>query len=279
MNMRVAVLIATSNGRTQWLADRCLRSVYLQGGVDPSDVLVVVVDDNAEPSEYARVLAAMSRLRHELGLIPEEFQTRVLRNARTQGNSGTGAWNTGIALVAGLPRPRPDFVAVLDDDDEYLPTHLANCLAAAEPDVLGVFERLEWLRDGAGKEHELEAADLTPDAFFVGNPGIQGSNLFLRLDAIAAIGGFDEALPNTTDRDLMIRVLRHAAPSGGRFVVLPSVGVRYFDHDGYRVNTDVVRKHRGLDLFYLKHSADFSPEQRHASLDRAQRLFGYRGAA
>ncbi len=274
---KVAVLVATSNQRTHWLESRCLRSVYSQHGVDPGAVSVVVVDDNSEPAEYANVETAVSRLRLTLKLPDTALRTHVMRNARTRGHSGTGAWNTGLEFLSDHSGVRADYVAILDDDDEYEPTHLANCLAAARPDVIGVFERLAWVRAGVAQVHELTAADLKREAFFVGNPGIQGSNLFVRADALAAIGGFDEALPNTTDRDLMIRLLGHAALSGGRFAVLPSVGVRYFDHDSYRVNTDIARKHRGLDLFYAKHRVDFSDEHLRASLERAYRLFGYRG--
>ena len=48
----------------------------------------------------------------------------LLRNARTRGHSGTGAWNTGLEALRAVSPP-PEWVAVLDDDDEFLPGHLA----------------------------------------------------------------------------------------------------------------------------------------------------------
>jgi glycosyltransferase involved in cell wall biosynthesis len=274
--MRIAVLIATSHRRTTWLAERCLPSVYGQLAVSPADVEVVVIDDNADDREYDAVREAVAAVRMGLGLPDHPFATRVLRNARTRGHSGTGAWNTGLDFLTRSASGPPRFVSLLDDDDEYMPRHLSNCAAAAESGpVAGVFECLEWVHDDRTELRPLLVTDLTPEAFFVGNPGVQGSNMFLRVDCVAAIGGFDEALPNTTDRDLMIRLLRHAAQAGLQVRALATVGARYFNHSGYRVNTDLDRKHQGLDLFYAKHRSAFTSEQFDASLDRARRLFGY----
>lgn len=47
---------------------------------------------------------------------------------------------------------------------------------------------------------------LQPGPFTAGNPHVQGSNLFCRLDKLLAAGGFNEHLPSTTDRDLCIRL-------------------------------------------------------------------------
>lgn len=274
---RVVVIIATSCCRTQMLLDRALTSVYRQQGVAAEDIEVVIVDDNTDSTEFERIGPAIVEIRNTRGLAPGAFATRCMRNMRTPGHSGTGAWNTALDLLAARAES-PPWVAFLDDDDEYLPEHLARCLAATDDRSVAVLERLEWVRSGSVEHRPFTVDDLTPEAFFVGNPGVQGSNLFVRLNALVAIGGFDETLPSATDRDLMIRLLRHASTSGQTVKALPSVGVRYFDHDGPRVNTDVASKHLGLRRLYAKHAADFSAEQLAASLERAHRLFGYESA-
>jgi glycosyltransferase involved in cell wall biosynthesis len=258
------------------LAERCLPSVYAQEGVDPTQIQVLVVDDNADGTEYARIATAIDELRRGLGLPASAFPTALIRNARTRGRSGTGAWNTGLDCLQNAGQP-PTWLAVLDDDDAFLPHHLVACLCAADDGVAGVFERLEWVRSHGIEDRPFGVEDLIPESFFVGNPGVQASNLFVRLDAILAIGGFDEALPNTTDRDLMIRLLRHVEATGQIVRALPSVGVRYYDDGIPRVNTDLQRKAQGLDVFYAKYAAEFSAEQLHASQERARALFGYAG--
>jgi hypothetical protein len=271
---RVAVVIASSGGRTAMFIERAMPSVYRQVGIDPAVVSVVVVDDNADVTELDRIDKGVLAVRAAFRLEPEAFATTVCRNERTRGNSGTGAWNTGLALLAGCA-VRPEWVAILDDDDEFLSHHLARCVGAARDGDVAVFERLEWVRAHGIEPRPFTIGDLSPEAFFVGNPGVQGSNLFVRLDAMLAIDGFDEVLPNTTDRDLMIRLLRYARATGRTVAALPSVGARYFDHDGPRVNTDLLRKRVGLDLFYAKHAGDFSPALLALSLERARRLFDY----
>lgn len=268
------MLLATSHARTDLLRERSLASVYQQRGVAPSRVLVAIVDDNADPSEFGRVQHAVSRLRADLRLPDEHFPTACWRNHRTRGHSGTGAWNTGLDRLAD-EAPVVRWVAFLDDDDEFLPEHLAACLCACGDDVVGVFERLEWVRPDGVEPRPFVLDDLTPEAFFVGNPGVQGSNMFVSLEALRAAGGFDESLPNTTDRDLMIRLLRHARERGLAVRALATVGARYHDHGGPRVNTDLARKRLGLDRFYERHARDFGAVHLRASLDRARRLFGY----
>jgi hypothetical protein len=46
------------------------------------------------------------------------------------------------------------------------------------------------------------AGRLHPSWFFTANPGIQGSNLFVRLGELLRAGLFDEWLPSTTDRSV-----------------------------------------------------------------------------
>lgn len=272
----IAVVVAASGKRTAMLVERALPSIYRQQGIACEDVSVIVVDDNVDATELRRLEEGVAAVRAASRLGPGAFATAVGRNQRTRGHSGTGAWNTGIQLAAARAA-RPRWIAILDDDDEFLPHHLARCVAAARDGDVAVFERLEWVRAHGLEPRPFAIEDLTPEAFFVGNPGIQGSNLFVRLDALVAIGGFDEALPNTTDRDLMIRLLRHARAAGGTVSALSSVGARYFDHDGPRVNTDLARKRIGLDVFYAKHAGDFSAALLASSLERARRLFGYEG--
>lgn len=55
------------------------------------------------------------------------------------------------------------------------------------------------------KQKPFKGGLLDMHDFLVGNPRIQGSNLFVRLDQLCAAGCFDEALSSCTDRDLCLR--------------------------------------------------------------------------
>lgn len=281
------VMIATSMQRTPWLLDRSLKSVYTQQNVMPENIAVIIVDDNQPgPSnfsdELAKIKTGVELLRSDFGLLPNQFTTFILSNTKTKGNSGTGAWNTGIDFA--FQNSSDGFLAILDDDDKYLPNHLSDCLAKVEqnPNLKAVFQRLVWQNDdGSLLQQPLNDDQLTPQCFFIGNPGVQCSNMFIKTKLLVEIGGFDERLPNTTDRDLMIRLLWHLEKcEGGVFFrdsmkVIETVGVVHYNHKRGKVNEDIERKQVGLEIFYRKYKEHFSDEDFQKSLDRSRRFFKF----
>ena len=270
--MKFFVIIATSQNRTDWLINRSLTSVYKQLGIDKSEWCVFVIDDNENKSEFSEIKKRIELLRKELRLDETDFPTTILKNTRTRFMSGTGAWNTGI-FEAYRQFPH-GFISILDDDDEYLPYHLADCVNVISQNTVAVFQRLIWKNeDNSIMNVDLTKDQLTPENFFIGNPGVQGSNMFFRTQSLIDIGGFDETLPNTTDRDLMIRFLWNNDLRN--IEVIESVGVIHYNHKREKVNNDIPRKKQGLDLFYKKYKVHFSEEAYQKSLERAKALFNY----
>lgn len=270
--MKFSVIIATSQNRTDWLINRSLTSVYRQIGIEKSEWSVFVVDDNKNESEFSEIKKRIELLRSNLQLNDTDFPTTVLKNTRTRFMSGTGAWNTGIFEAY---RQFPNgFVSILDDDDEYLPNHLTDCVTAISENTVAVFQRLIWQNDDTSTMNvDLTKDQLTAENFFIGNPGVQGSNMFFKTQNLVDIGGFDETLPNTTDRDLMIRFLWKNDINN--IVVIETIGVNHYNHKREKVNNDITRKKQGLDLFYKKYKAHFSEEAYQKSLARAKAFFNY----
>lgn len=269
---QITVLIATSYKRSNWLINRSLLSIYNQKEVEPKSVNVLIVDDNVELEEFDKIQELIQQLRQSLNLPISHFKTSIIRNIRTRFNSGTGAWNTGIFET--YKKYKNGFISILDDDDEYLNNHLSSCISSINENTLAVFQSLEWKNeDNSILEFPLCSSQLTPEHFFIGNPGIQGSNMFIKTEALIVINGFDEALPNTTDRDLMIRFLRKNKTN--QVKVLKIVGVIHYNHKQIKVNSNISLKQQGLDLFYQKHMANFSKEAYQKSLTRAKKYFSY----
>ena len=139
---------------------------------------------------------------------------------------------------------------------------------------MAVFQRLKWInQDGSVLKFPLSIENLTSKQFFEGNPGIQGSNMFFKTEALIAIDGFDETLPNTTDRDLMIRFLWKNETS--KIKVTENIGVIHYNHKQPKVNNNILIKQQGLDLFYQKYRKHFSKEAYLNSLTRAKNYFSY----
>ena len=270
--MNFYVIIATSQKRTAWLINRSLFSVYNQDRINKSKWRVIVVDDNKDEFEFIKIKKQINFLRNKLNLNDTDFSTTVIKNRRTKFMSGTGAWNTGI-FEANYISPN-SFVSILDDDDEYLSSHLSDCVSVIKPNTVAVFHQLIWHNnDKSTMNVDLTKESLTPENFFIGNPGVQGSNMFFKSQNFVDIGGFDEKLPNTTDRDLMIRFLWKNELS--KIEVIEKIAVIHYNHKRQKVNNDIPRKQQGLDLFYKKYKQYFSEEAYKKSLERAKKCFNY----
>ncbi len=296
-NTTIAVLIATSKNRTKLLLERALKSVYDQKNVNP---LVIIVDDNSRNSgestskELSKIRKGVESLRTEYLMnkyksllhierdtiaFKDYFKTIILSNKRTQGNSGTGAWNTGIYYLSNNYPMKRIYVAILDDDDEFMPTYLSHCNSLIDPSVIAVFVSIIWIDKNTVRNHYVYREKLTQEAFLIGNPGVQGSNMFIRLDIFHALGGFDECLPSTTDRDLMIRLLDYndlnKINSSGKIVTSLELLVKHYADGLDRLTDNKIHKTKGLDIFYEKYSSRFSADQLQKSLARAKKFFNY----
>lgn len=280
MYPRIFVVIATAFQRTELLYKRSLRSVYLQKDIRRQNINVILIDDNTTSNgiyscEFNNIKNTIAKLRNDLELAEDEFKTTILPNTHTKGNSGTGAWNTGIYYVHKVDSN--SFVSILDDDDEYLQQHLYQCIEKVllNSELKAVFQRLRWVNsDGTCFDLNLTKADLTPKNFFIGNPGVQGSNMFFKTEYLIKIDAFNERYPNTTDRDLMIRFLS-SIDTLNEIEVIEDIGIIHYNHNFKKVNNDLDRKREGLDLFYTEYRKDFSEEDYNKSLERAFKFFNY----
>ena len=259
----IAAIIATCD-RPALLNERALTSIAAQ--TEPPDVLVVV-DDSPQDATRSRNRNIVNDLRIA------GTQIVYLPNTRERGLSG--ALNTGIEYVARHRDIASTFVALLDDDDAWRPQHLAACREAASDGTLDVvatgLER-RTSRRGSGRLQEAPTS-VDIDTLLVGNPHIQGSNLFVRLETLLEAGLFDESLRSCTDRDVMVRLLE----VGARYGRVPEVTVvHYAESDRPRLSEpSSPAKLDGLFMFWRKYRRRMTEEQRDAFAERAGRLFGW----
>lgn len=267
----IVACIASIPSRLDLLVQRALPSVLRQDSRRLAGV-VVVGDLVSEPSLFARAVE------QALGSSwPPALFLDVVANARTQGMSGTGAWNTAAGR-ARVRFPGGCFLAYLDDDDEWQPSFLSTCgRAARDSGAKLVVAGLERVSEDQVLL-QLPPARLTQAQFFEGNPGLQGSNLFVDLELFEKVGGFDETFPSTTDRDLAVRLLDRLDADGDSAHTIPEPLVRHHAHTGGRVTTDLHAKRLGLQRFYERYAPRMEPAVLARSLERAKKLFGFQGA-
>lgn len=82
--------------------------------------------------------------------------------------------------MAAFSRFEDCWIAILDDDDEWNDDHISTCIAAAGKDCQWVVSGI--IRVGkSGRTNEPILKDKpVANQFFATNPGVQGSNLFVR---------------------------------------------------------------------------------------------------
>lgn len=264
----VAVLVATAN-RPE-LLDRALRSVERQTF---APARIVVVDDSPDLSAGKRGVAARFKSSTEQ-VVKRHPAVDYLRNSRSKG--AAGAWNEGLDhLLRITSDPRHIYVAILDDDDEWEPDHLQTCFQVA---VGGQFDMVAaplWRHEeGVRPTQRFPPKSLSAADFLVGNPNIQGSNLFCRLSVLLEAGLFDEWLPSCTDRDLCIRIADLPRVLFGRS---EKTTVHHYASRSYdRLSTPGSwAKGEGLSRFYAKYRGRMSAGQQTAFRERAARLFGW----
>lgn len=250
--MNIGVIITTYH-RPEKLR-RALESVASQ--IRPADAVFVVreVDDMMASS-----------------IIAEHSAVEVV-NSRGQGlacaaNSGFEALLSHV--ISERSEPPKWWMAMLDDDDWWESDHLSRCSIDVDFVITGLVRHDEGTPNG----HRLTIPNrLHIDDFLVTNPGIQGSNLFVRLNCLLRAGGFDESLASTTDRDVMIRLIEANSLS------IASTSTWTVHHDardsGRISDAGGERKKRGLSRFLEKHRGRMTDDQYQAFIERSLCVFG-----
>lgn len=205
------------------------------------------------------------------------LNVELLSNRRRNGLSG--ALNTALDHLLRLgDDPHDVYVSFLDDDDFWDADYLAGVASAIEfgaDMVAGSLLRI----DAKCPEGRLKSppSSLRAEEFLAGNPGIQGSNLTVRLSSILKAGLFDEALSSCTDRDVCIRL----SDLGAIYAPAPFALVFHdTSHGGERLSDPGSRsKLQGLSKFFAKYRLRMTPETVNAFHERAKALFGWEEAS
>lgn len=235
--MSISVIIPTHD-RPSLLAE-ALNSVARQT-LPPAEVLVV--DD----LDDERVRGVIDAMRKGAG--------HHVTHVRSTSSAGASA-----SRNLGARRATGELVAFLDDDDLWDPRYLERAVAgmrATGADVVVTWLNLET--DGVRRPGKAIREGLSAEAILGVNPGVTGSNLIVRRQALADVGGWDESLWVSNDKDLMIRLL----DAGHRYAVVEERLVVKRAHSGPRLGSPAPRRVQGLEAFAVKYARRLSPHDR-----------------
>lgn len=232
MEWRVSAILTTYN-RPE-LAARALDSIL--GQTKPPHEIIVVDD------------AGSADLLQQLKSLGQE-QIRYIRHDNNRGLAA--ARNSGISAATG------DFVAFLDDDDEWLPRRLErqyerySKLSGTEKKHLACLQVgcVFFSQSGTevGQSMPQNHGSLAESIRIKGAVTPSSSFLFLR-HAIEAVGGFDETLVSGIDHDIWMSLA--VAGYSNEAICEPLVKI-YRDHRETMM-TDVSKRIDGLDQYVAK---------------------------
>ena len=201
------VTVAISTWNRAHLVGRAIRCALAQ---TVEDIEVLVVDDGSTDATP---------------LVVAEIDDARLRRARHEKNHGVSRTrNTAIRLARG------QWIAFLDDDNEWPPNYLERQLAvaASRPEAGVVFCRArvrnarsgaEWLKDDAGAHGAMFS-------HLVAGWQPMMSATLIRRSVLVEIGGLDEDLLASEDCDLWLRLAQRTDFAGTSEILL----TRHIDH-------------------------------------------------
>jgi SAM-dependent methyltransferase len=249
--MRIAAVTVTCERIT--LLARALKSIKEQTR-NPDLVYVISNSKNKTFLEEQRICA--------------EFGFSVIKNHRTENYAG--ALNTAIEEIVKQHGVKDDiYFASLDDDDIWLPDYLKEI----ENSNTTNFDLLaaNYLRSSDEENLLMNLPnELSEKDFLAGNPGIVGSNTFIRLKTLLKAGCFDEALHSAVDRDLLVRVFQQR-PSFK--VIQKHLVTTYTDKNRERITTNHSKKKKGFQVFYYKYQHLMNANLKERFFERARNFF------
>lgn len=175
-------------------------------------------------------------------------------------NSGANA-----ARNFGAKRARGEYLAFLDDDDQWAPKKLALQLTAITPEAAIVYGNTQILMEETGKtrlrfQNPMPEGNLYPELF---RCNLIGSTSFplIRRSVFDAVGGFDETVPALQDLELWLRIAKNHPV---RYV--PEVLGTYHFHRGDRISAHPENRIAGFQKIFALHR-DFLDAHKTAKAD------------
>ena len=191
---KVSIIIPTykNRGGLTVSVDSALRQSY-------PNIEVIVVDDNSPDSlERKNTEQIMAAYNNEL---------RVIYLKHTENKNGAAARNTGIHHSTG------DYIAFLDDDDEFFETKIEKQVEYLEShDNYSAVYNFSFVNDKKETIHPYEGDVSIP--LLMCKTKMFTPSLMFRRDPLIEIGGFNENFRRHQDYELLLKFFSHGYKIG-----------------------------------------------------------------
>ena len=202
---KITVITATHD-RPEMLK-RAIESVLSQ---TVEDFEYIIVDDNPSTKESKKVVESF-----------EDKRIRYILNKDNPAKTHCKPFNIALKESKG------EYIAYLDDDNEFYPYHLEVLLKALESNDVDVVYCDMMIVQPNGEMTQGIVKDFDPQ-FLLNRNFIDTSEMMHRREVAFNIGGWDEVVTRFTDWNFCVR----AAKWGARFKRVPIIALRYYAHGG-----------------------------------------------
>ena len=249
--------VITTYKRDKETVLRAIKSVLSQTF---KDLELIIVDDNG--SEYdgsASLLTAINDI--------EDSRIRYYKHDKTRGECA--ARNTGLKEAKG------EYIAFLDDDDEWLPEKievLESVFKRTEEKLALVYCQFLFVDDDTSlvtlpKEKFVDfKRGFIYDYLIYDNFIASTSFPLIRTECLKEIGGFDEKMQSCQDYDVWLRLAKKYQFD---FVDIPLV--RYHIHSKESIGKNPGKRIRGQERIYYK-NLEYLNKHREAAWSRLSKM-------
>src|SRR5699024_2659120 len=233
MEELVSVVLTTHKRRFQVLS-RAIKSELIQEYIN---LELIIVDDSPNDYQYKQEVATNIKA-------IDDKRIKYIQHRINQG--ACAARNTGIRCASG------EYIAFLDDDDEWLPTKLQKQMGKLDnPKVRLVYCSYYIYNNGKRKlKRIIKTVNVFNNLLFTNFIGSL-SCVIVNRQKLFKVGLFDEKLPASQDYDLYLRLSKH--------YLIESVDeplIAYYEHDGERISGNPHKKLEAREYLYDKFKED-----------------------
>lgn len=229
--MNYSVVIPTHN-RTNFL-DNAIRSVFNQK-IRPNEI--VVVDD-----------VGLVEVENLLIKLKKEFSFEIQYIISNSKNGVSHSYNLGASKV------KSEYLAFLDDDDfwgkDYI-EQINKIILNKKIDI--ILTRLTEFDDllHTTKPGKCASQKFNINDYYLVNPGVIRSNIFLKRSIFELVKGYDETIFGSSDKDLFMRLKK----IGKAHYIIDKPNLVYWrtNHNN-QASTDPKRMLRNVRRFYKKY--------------------------
>lgn len=235
-NSLVSVVIPTHNRED--LLPRALESVINQ--TYPNIEIIIVNDGSKDKTDYI----IKNYLRKNINI-------KYIKHEKPLG--GNAARNAGIRAASG------EFIAGLDDDDEFTIDRIELLMQNYDSSYSLITSRsVQITKTKEYKTKYIPVVDLNTMLYF----NAIGNQVLVKKDIIVNTGLFDESLFRYQDYDMWLRIIKKY---GNAKVIRNVTQVIHYEHEGHS-NNKTSRNFKGAWMFYTKHKHLMNISQRKTQL-------------